>query len=112
MSHLTMLVVNAINSLHHTPRSPYLQKDDSLETQEICTQYNMLKLARSLFRCGLRAVTRPKGYQQLITAQSTYFSGWRLPAHLLHHDRFSYTTLMTPPHSPQVDRGCRHGGFL
>ena len=28
-----------------------VQKEDSLETQEICTQYNALKLARSLFRC-------------------------------------------------------------
>ena len=30
---------------------PPWQKNDSLETQEICTQYNALKLARSLFRC-------------------------------------------------------------
>ena len=27
-----------------------LQREDSLETQEICTQYNILKIARSIFR--------------------------------------------------------------
>ena len=82
-----------------------MQKEDSLETQEICTQYNALKLARSLFRWA--PVGRWTSGAEVVAVRI-----WSGQKGTLYLHSFSAPPLGPPPSAVQVDRRRKDGRLL